>query len=63
MAQSPKFPGLGNTKIIRIPESCVTHVLSLCDSYDRLCVTHGFERVTELQEKIEQGIDSYLERI
>ncbi len=63
MAQFPKYPSLGETKNVRLPVACVTHVLNICKSYDNLCVTHGIDKVTELQEKIEQGIDNYLDKI
>jgi len=63
MPNPSRYTNLGTTTALRIPVNCTLHIQNLLRSYDNLCRTHGIDKVTELQEKIEQGIDNYLDKI
>ena len=60
MPFSNKYSHLGHTERMRIPASCVPHIMNILESYDTLCGTHGIEKVYDLQEKIEDGIQNCL---
>ena len=63
MPNPSRYANLGPTTALRIPVNCTVHFQNLLRSYNTLCGTHGPEKVTELQERIEQGIDNYLDKI
>lgn len=58
MPFSSKFPHLGHTERMRIPQICVSHIENVLSHYERLCGTHGTEFVYKLQDKIEAGLDT-----
>jgi hypothetical protein len=53
-----KYSHLGKTDLIRIPKHCVTHIETLLNHYNRLCVTHDLEFLDKIQTKIESGLES-----
>ena len=56
MPFSNKFPHMGHTERMRIPQICVSHIENVLSHYERLCGTHGVEFVYKIQEKIEDGL-------
>jgi hypothetical protein len=53
-----KYPHMGHTERVRIPQNCVSHIETVLLHYDRICGTHGIEYLRNLQDKIEQGLDN-----
>ena len=51
-----KFPHMGHTERMRIPQICVSHIEKLLEEYERLCGTHSIEFVYTIQEKVEDGL-------
>jgi hypothetical protein len=58
MPFSNKFPHMGHTERMRIPQICVSHIENVLGHYERLCGTHGEEFVIRLQDKIEEGLNN-----
>ena len=58
MPFSNKYPHMGHTERMRIPQICVSHIEKVLDHYERLCGTHGVEFVYKLQDKIEDGLSN-----
>jgi len=56
MPFSNKYPHMGHTERMRIPQNCVSHIGNVLGHYERLCGTHGIEFVYKIQEKIEAGL-------
>ena len=53
-----KYPHMGHTERMRIPQNCVSHIENVLQHYERLCGTHGVEFVYKLQERIEDGLSN-----
>ena len=53
-----KYPHMGHTERMRIPQNCVSHIENVLKHYERLCGTHGVEFVYKLQERIEDGLSN-----
>jgi len=57
MAQLPKYPSLGKTTLLRVPQLLHSHIETILSEYETLCVHMGQEVVVHVAEKIEQGVD------
>ena len=57
MAQAPKYPSLGHTSPLRLPQTLHTHVLHIASECERLCVTHDEEYVLHILDKVIEGLE------
>ena len=57
MAQAPKYPSLGKTELLRVPQLLHSHIETILKDYEHLCVHMGSEVVLHVAGKIEQGVD------
>jgi hypothetical protein len=58
MPFSSKYPHMGHTERMRIPEDCVPHIENLLEHYNRICGAHNEEFLHKLQLKIEEGLEN-----
>ncbi len=58
MPFSKAYPHLGHTVVCRIPETISSHVLRIAQECERVCVTHGEERVSHILEKVIEGLEN-----
>ena len=52
------YPALGHTVVCRVPEIISPHVLHIAQECERVCVTHGEERVLHILEKVIEGLEN-----
>ncbi len=57
MPFTSKYPALGATKLIRIPETLENHVLHITEEAERLCVTHDLSYVLHILDKVMEGLE------
>ena len=58
MPFSSKYPSLGHTLPLRIPQVLHSHVLHIAGECERLCVTHDDEYVLHILNKVCEGLDN-----
>ena len=58
MPYSKKYPTLGNTIKMRIPESCSAHVTMIVDEYERIAQTKGIDFLDSMQRRLEDSLSN-----
>ena len=56
MAQAPRYPSLGRTSPLRLPQTLHSHVLHIVSECERLCVTHDEDYVLHILGKVIEGL-------
>ena len=53
-----KYPHMGHTERVRLPQLIITHVGHIAQECDRICGTHDEDYVLHILDKVVEGLES-----